>query len=325
MENTERRQKVGLALLAMQRHSWEQGVAMQAFYEMGDMPTVAALATEAVYRQTPDGRCAMIGVTDGVTDPCSVGEALLATVRATGDATLAQGAQKLLDWTLEGAPRSAEGVLYHLTDSCQFWVDSLYMLPPYLAAAGQYEAALANLYGYWDRLYDEKARLMHHQWDEGAQRFVRALHWGVGNGWALAALARMAGLLPQAYAEDRTRIIGMARELIDGVLAHRRADGLFHDVVDDPESFVETNLSQMLAYTLYRGMADGWLDRDMAAEAEALRAAALAKVDERGFVQGVCGAPTFDKPGLAPEGQAFHLLMEAARDKWSDKQGEQKG
>ena len=33
--------KAAKALMAMQRHSWEQGVAMQAFLEMGDMETAA--------------------------------------------------------------------------------------------------------------------------------------------------------------------------------------------------------------------------------------------------------------------------------------------
>ena len=31
-----------------------------------------------------------------------------------------------------------------------------------------------------------------------------------------------------------------------------------------------------------------------------------------GLVQGVCGAPHFDHPGTAAEGQSFFLLMEAA-------------
>jgi hypothetical protein len=46
--------------------------------------------------------------------------------------------------------------------------------------------------------------------------------------------------------------------------------------------------------------------------AEHIRSAAVACVDRFGFVQNVCGAPTFDRPGMAPEGQAFFILMEAA-------------
>ena len=39
--------------------------------------------------------------------------------------------------------------------------------------------------------------------------------------------------------------------------------------------------------------------------ADKLRQAAESKVNKFGFVADVCGAPTFDKAGFAPEGQAF--------------------
>ena len=44
-----------------------------------------------------------------------------------------------------------------------------------------------------------------------------------------------------------------------------------------------------------------------------MRQAARKKVDQYGLVQGVCGSPEFDHAGTAPEGQAFFILMEAAR------------
>ena len=103
------------------------------------------------------------------------------------------------------------------------------------------------------------------------------------------------------------------REIVDGCLAHLRPDGLFHDFVDKTDTFVEVNLSQMLAYTIYRGVAGGWLDRSYLDRADKMRAAAHAKVDKFGYVQDVCGAPNFNAPGRATEGQAFFLRMEAAR------------
>ena len=289
---------------------------MQAYWEMGETDTVVRMAFEAVNRSFADGRVAMCGAMDGVTDPCAAGEALGAAARVTGDPALQSGCDALLRWALQGAPRSPEGVVYHLTGSAQFWVDSLYMLPPFLAGAGHHREALVNLYGYWRRLYDGKARLLSHRWDEEAGRFVRAAHWGVGNGWAVAALARMYDLLPDGYAADRARIAGMARSLIDALLGHLRPDGLFHDVVDDASTFVETNLSQMLSYAMYRGMTSGWLSREYADAADTLLATAEGKLDDFGFVRGVCGAPAFDKPGIAPEGQAFFLLMQSAAQKF---------
>lgn len=304
--------RTALALLSMQRHSWEQGMAMQAFYELGDKEVVAALAREAVYRALPDGRVATIGVTDGNTDPCCAGEALEAAAQDTGDPVLAAGAQALRRWALEKAPRNAEGCLYHLTTGQQFWADSLYMLPPYLACIGEYEAAWKNLNACWNALYDPASGLLAHIWDETAQRCTDPAHWGTGNGWALAGLARMIGLFPETYSTERKQLIQKARQLLDRVLAYSRADGSFGNVVDDPESFSEYDLSQMTAYTIYRGVADGWLSREYLPHADQLRQAAHAHTDEYGFVKPVCGAPTFDKPGVSPEAQAFALLMEAA-------------
>ena len=310
-DNT-RTERAALALLGMQRHSWEQGTAMQAFYEMGRMDVVIAMARESVYRAMPDGRAATIGVTDAVTDPCSVGEALLAAVRETGDETLRAGAGALLHWALEKAPRSPKGVLYHLTTGEEFWADSFYMLPPYLAAAGHYDEALTNLYGYWDALYDPEAGLMRHQWNEAARKFRNPAHWGTGNGWTLAALARVIPMLPDAYGADKKRLAAMAKGLAGRVISYMSADGSYHNVIDDPATFREINLSQMLAYTLYRGMTDGWLDDSYLPAAQKLRRAAEESVDAYGFVHDVCGAPAFDKSGLSPEAQAFHLLMENA-------------
>ena len=69
----------------------------------------------------------------------------------------------------------------------------------------------------------------------------------------------------------------------------------------------------MAAYTIYRGLADGWLSGDCWIRAAAqMRQAANKKLNLFGFVEGVCGAPTFDHPGFSPEGQAFYLLMEQA-------------
>ncbi|MDR1617966.1 MAG: glycoside hydrolase family 88 protein [Treponema sp.] len=307
--------RVKIALLAMQRHSWEQGTAMQALLEQGDREMVIAMAAEAVYRQIADGRAAIIGAVDAVTDPCSVGEALLYACGETGNPALKRGCDALLQWALHRAPRSKGGVLYHVESKPQFWSDSMYMLPPFLAAAGYYDEALVNLYGYWDALYDGEAKLMGHIWDDEKKVFVRGAHWGGGNGWTLAAFARIYDLLPDRYEEDRRRIAEMSRSLVDGVIAHIRPDGLFHDVVDDPATFVETNLSQMLAYTIYRAVRSKWLDGSFLSTAEKLYGAARKKIDAYGLVRDCCGAPSFDKPGVSPEGQAFYLLMEAAREK----------
>jgi rhamnogalacturonyl hydrolase YesR len=194
----------------------------------------------------------------------------------------------------------------------------MFMGPPFLAAAGEPGEAVRQIEGMRRLLWLPDKQLYAHQWDNGAQAFRRADCWGVGNGWAAAGITRVRRSLPEGWTDAKTRLEGYLREVVDGCLVHQRADGLFHDVVDDSSTFVETNLAQMLAYTIYRGVRGGWFDgagrlaRTYLAHADRMRGAAHAKVDEYGLVQGVCGAPHFDHYGTAPEGQAFFLLMEAA-------------
>ena len=311
---TEVRRKVRNALLAMQRYSWEQGVAAQAFLESGDSEMVVLLAREAVVRQLADGRAAVLGNLTAVTDPAAVGEALLAAAKLTDDPAFTNAADRLLDWVLHGAPRTRDGTLYHLHDRPQVWVDSFYMAPPFLSAAGHHEEAMKQIHGFRRLLLDPATKLLSHIWDDGLGAFTRKAFWGVGNGWALAGMTRVIRTLPAERSKERDQLIGWVWEGVDACLAFARSDGLFHDVVNDPCTFVETNLSQMLSYVLYRGVAGGWLEKRYREPADAMRRAAEGKVDQFGFVQGVCASPYFDRPGTASEGQAFFLLMEAAAD-----------
>lgn len=304
--------RVKTALLAMQRHNWEQGVAAQAFLEAGDHEIAIAMAHEGAYRQHADGRCCQIGDSSAVTDPCAIGEALIFAAEQTDDPFLCAARDKLLHWALHDAPRSPSGVVYHFLHGQLIWVDSMYMLPPFLARAGEYDEAVRQLDGCWDALCTPENGLLGHQWSDAEGHFIRRAAWAVGNGWAMAGMARVIALLPEGH-EGRERLITRVRTLIGAALPWQMDDGAFHDVLDDPTTFREVNFAQMLAYTIYRGVAGGWLDAALLPYAEKARNAALAEVDQYGLVRNVCGAPRFDSPGVAPEGQAFHILMEVAR------------
>lgn len=308
-------EKAKLAMLAMQRFSWEQGTAMQALLECGDLEAMAMMAEEAAYRSLEDGRVAMMGNETAVNDPCACGEGLIVASRMPGHEHLARPAEKLLRWSLELAPRSKSGILYHLGDGVQFWNDSLYMLPPFLCAAGKYDEALHQLYGLMDALQDKETGLLRHIWDDGTKSFADAAFWGSGNGWALAGIARVIAMLPPEKEADREKLIAMNKALLAAVTRWQCEDGSSRDIMDKPDSFKEWNLSQMVAYTLYRGIADGWLEKDWLPKAEFIYNAVLDAMDCHGRISPVCGAPFFNKPGYSVEAQAFFLLMDAARDK----------
>ena len=301
------------AMLGFQRYSWEQGVAGQALLEAGERDAAIALARASLIYVNPSGVVAASG--GSTTDPVMLGDCLWWAARQTGDPALTKAADDMLQFALKTAPRAADGTPYHQAGPREMWSDGSFTTPPLLAAAGQYDAAVDQLLGVRRRLWDPDKKLMHHRWSEPSQAMADPKFWGGGNGWTAAAFARVIRSLPPDRAADRVRLAAMLQELLDGCLAHQRPDGLFYDQVDNPASSVETNLAAMLAYAIYESVRGGWLPEDYLAPADRMRAAVRAKVDRFGFIQGVAGAPNFDRPGISTEGQAFFILMEAAARK----------
>ncbi|MGA8669584.1 MAG: glycoside hydrolase family 88 protein [Terracidiphilus sp.] len=314
---SEGRQRIAWAMraaLAMQRRDWEQGILAQALLEAGDREGVILLTQAAMVQHTADGRLGVV-VSGGPTDPAMGGAAYAQAAKWTGDAAMHEAVSGLLEWIRHKAPRSSDGILYHVFDGPEMWSDGFNGAPPFLAAMGFYDEALKQIEGFRVRLWDEKRQLLAHVWDDGKRQFKDAHFWGGGHGWAAAGSARVIRSWPRERSSERARLAEFARQIVDGCLAHQRADGLFHDVVDEPATSVETNLAQMLACAVYSGVSEGWMPVSYREHANRMRAAARAKMDAFGFVQGVCGAPEFDRPGVSTEGQAFCILMESAGER----------
>ena len=86
---------------------------------------------------------------------------------------------------------------------------------------------------------------------------------------------------------------------LDGILAHQRSDHLFHDVLDDPSTFVETNVAQQVAYAIFRLASLIGVPNELLEKALLIRDAVLLKVDRHGLVRGICGSPTFTSSSTA--------------------------
>jgi len=315
MLDNSKMEKVKRAMLSMQRFSWEQGVAAQSLIENGYIEEVILFAHDACVRQTEEGRLGIMAGEPAVTDPASNGEAVLFAWQHTNDVKYKHASDRMLNYLLNEAPRTKNGAISHMNFASQVWVDSFYMGPPFIAVAGQHEEAVKQVEAYRELLWDSDKKLFSHMWDDDNDRFIRKDFWGVGNGWAAAGLIRVIRTLPDTMNDSKEKLIGYLNELIEGCLAYQREDGLFHDVLDDPTTFVETNVAQMLAYGIYSGVKEGWVKEEYLMNADKMRAAANEKVDQYGIVHGVCGSPHFKYEGTATEGQAFYLLMESAKQK----------
>ena len=195
--------------------------------------------------------------------------AMLAGLRATFDAILAAPVTGSLDrvhpwrhdrWT---------------------WCDALFMAPPAWAGLGRVtgdtrylDFALRDWAEAEDYLYDKEERLYYRD-----SRFfkVRELNgaktfWGRGNGWMLAAYARLLPLVP-ADRPERGAMEARFREFAGRVRELQPADGLWRSSMLDTERHRdgETSGSALLCYGLAWGVNAGLLDRETFAPA-ALRA-----------------------------------------------------
>jgi unsaturated rhamnogalacturonyl hydrolase len=301
-----------MAMLCMQRMAWEQGTASQALIAIGRKDLAILFAKDALVRQTKEGRLGILGDDPGVTDPASNGEAVLLAWKETGDEKYKKAADEMYQYLKNKAPRTTDGILHHVTYAKQVWSDASFMAPPFLALMGDFDESVKQIEGFRKYLMDKEKKAYYHIWDEGKNEFGRKKLWGGGNGWTAAGIAKIINLLPDSRQDLKDKMTGFGKEVIDGCLKYMRPDGLYHDVIDDSSTFVETNLSQMLSFSIYAGIKAGWLDASYRQKADFMRQAARSKADEYGIVQGACGSPSFDKSGTSTEAQSFFLMMESA-------------
>lgn len=314
-------EKVIGCMLAMQRYPWEQGVCAQALFEAGREELWIPMAYDAVRRQAADGRLALIGGDAAVSDPAANGEVCFRAYQRTNDPLFLQGAQRMLDYLEHTAPRTADGIICHNNVSfeagyspAQLWVDGLYMVPPFFAVMGRIDEAAEQIRGYIRYLFDEKAGLFFHIVDTADGRFVRKKHWATGNGWALMGIARVAEAAGEANRADiRDEMTSFLNQLLRSMLEHQAADGRFHDILDDPETFPDGTSSAMMAAVVFRGILHGYVSGDHRGAAEAAYSTVAGKTDGMGLIREVCGCPDFLSEGTSAEAQAAFVMADAWR------------
>lgn len=312
--NADRIKRVKTAVLGMQRYDWEQGTVGQAFLESGEYELAISFARGAILRQEK-GRFSVLKGNGPITDCSSIGEVVLYAARVTGDPLFKKGADEMLEVFNKSDHKTPEGILFHTQEPAKWMMsDANYMLPPFLAACGDYDEALKQIEGWRKYLYDEKEKLYSHIYDYSEKTFKRKDFWGTGNGWSAAGFCRVIRMLPESMSKEKSILAGYTKDLIDSCIRYMNDDGSFHDVINKPDTFIEVNLSQMIAYSIFRGVAAGFLSKSYISAAEQMRKAANDRVDRYGYIHDVCGCPGFDRSYYSPEAQAFYLLMEAAAE-----------
>ena len=200
-------EKVKKAMLCMQRRSWEQGTAMQALMEIGDTTAVILMAHEAIIWQSKDGRLAMCGSADNISDPAVNGPGMLFAYKVTGDAKYKNAADDLFNYFKKPEAKTPNGYIRHNLKSMQIFSDNTFMQVPFFAMMGDYKEALFQLEGMRTTHWDASKKLLRHIYDDEKKFWNDSSHWGGGNGWNVAAMAQLIELLPNEMIDEKQKVI----------------------------------------------------------------------------------------------------------------------
>jgi unsaturated rhamnogalacturonyl hydrolase len=183
-------------------------------------------------------------------------------------------------------PRFDDGLLYRKGKGAM--TDDPYMAVPFLVREGRFDQAAAQVLGTHARLFDRDVGLLWHLWDVKTAQ-PAGMFWGRGNGWMVLAQVELLGALPESHPR-RAEALTAFREHMAGLRRHQHAEGGWHQVLDHPESWIETSCTGMITYGLARGVNEGWLDATFAEAARKGWRALQSKLTPEGDLLDVCGS-----------------------------------
>jgi len=190
-------------------------------------------------------------------------------------------------------PRFDDGLLYRKGKGAM--TDDPFMTVPFLVREWkrtgdekQIDSAIAQVLGTHARLLDEKQHLLRHLWDIKAEKPAGEF-WGRGNGWTTLAHVELLAAMPKDHPR-RGEVLAAFVKHMSGVRACADPNGGWHQVLDHPESWLETSATGMLTYGIARGVNEGWLDASFANTALQAWKALQTKVTSEGDLLDVCGS-----------------------------------
>lgn len=183
------------------------------------------------------------------------------------------------DWLIHELPKTGDNGFQHVTSGIgdrngvilnegQLWVDTLFMAVLFLQQMGnrynnpEWKAeALHQVLVHIKYLYNKNNGLFYHGYSFIRRDNFGGIFWCRGNSWFTLVITLY---LEQAADLDE----GTRRYLLDTFKAHAEAlrscqaeSGLFHTILDDPDSYEEASGTAAIAAGLLRGVRQGILDK----------------------------------------------------------------
>ncbi len=210
-------------------------------------------------------------------------------------------ARRVTDYIMNDASRMSDGTFARFTpDTMSVWADDLFMASIVLlkmheltGEAKYLDEVVDQVIKFDQYLLDEPSKIYWHGYFSGPDEHS-STKWGRANGWTMMAKTELLLAMPDDHPqkEEIKRIFTRHSE---GLLAVQSDDGRWHQVLDDPSTYLETSATAMFVRAFATGVNEGWLDRTTYDEAINKGWASLTQqIDDEGDVVGIVrGTPIF--------------------------------
>ncbi|GAA4730496.1 glycoside hydrolase family 88/105 protein [Flavisolibacter ginsenosidimutans] len=173
------------------------------------------------------------------------------------------------------------------------WADDLYMSVPYLARMGKlpgdkkyFDFAIQQVENFNRYIYDSTTGLYFHTFfnDENMNGVAR---WGRCNGWVALAQVELLNNLPANHPK-RPELTKLLLRQIVGFSRYQDTSGMWHQLLDKPESYLESSVTAMYVYTVAKAVNEGWINKRFITVAQRGWDALVKRVTADGQIPDIC-------------------------------------
>ena len=233
-------------------------------------------------------------------DDCgAIGAALIKAYARKPDPRYRATIDAVADYITHKQMRLTDGTLARARPQpVSLWIDDAYMSIPFLSQMGKltgnrayYDDAARQVIGLAARLQDPATGLYDHAWFENTAGYDPKFFWGRGDGWGVMSAAELLSVLPEDHPQ-RARVLEIFRRGVRGAAETQSGNGMWHQLLDKTDSYLETSASAMFTFAIARGVNRGWLSVAYAPVAQAGWQAISKRVLADGRIEGICVSTT---------------------------------
>ncbi|RBP48586.1 glycoside hydrolase family 88/105 protein [Arenicella xantha] len=249
-------------------------------------------------------------------DDCgSIGAAMIKTYQKNRKDEYLEIINRTADHISNKQFRLNDGTLArHRPQYQSIWADDIYMSVPFLVNMGAltgetkyYDDAIKQILQMAERLYVPEKELFDHGWSVTSGDYDPRFYWGRANGWVLMSMAELLSIVPEDYPQ-RDKILHLYRSMVRSLANLQHGSGFWHNLLDRPDTFLETSATAMFTYAIAKGINEGWINHVYGPVALSGWNAINTRILDNGAVDGTVEGTTFahDNAYYYHRGQSIH-------------------